>query len=85
MSNYRPISLISNISKIIEKLIHSRLNSYLEQKNIFYSIQFGFRDRHSLAHALIEIDEKIKKACNKGLFACGVYLDLKKAFDTVNR
>ena len=83
VNNYRPISLISNISKVMEKLIHRRLNSFLEQNNIFYSSQFGFRDKHS-AHALIEITDKIMKACDQGLFACGVYLDLKKAFDTVS-
>ena len=73
VNNYRPISLISNICKIIEKLIHRRLNSFLEQNNIFYP-----------SHALIEITDKIMKACDQGLFVCGVYLDLKKAFDTVN-
>ena len=84
VNNYRPILLISNISKIIEKLIHRRLNSILEQNNIIYPSQFGFRDRHSTSHALIKITDKIIKACDQGLFACGVYLDLKKAFDTVN-
>ena len=84
VNNYRPISLISNISKIIEKLIHRRLNLFLEQNNIFYPSQFDFRDRHCTSHALIEITDKIMKACDQGLFVCGVYLDLKKAFDTVN-
>ena len=84
VNNYRSISLISNISKIIEKLIHRRLNSFLEQNNIFYPSQFGFRDRHSTSHALIEITDKIMKAYDQGLFACGVYLDLKKEFHTVN-
>ena len=84
VNNYRPISLISNISKIIEKLIHKSLNSFLEQKNIFYLSQFGFRDNHSTTHALIEMTDQIKDACDCGLYACGVYLDLKKAFDTVN-
>ena len=84
VNNYRPISLISNISKIIEKLIHKRLNSFLEQNNIFCPPQFGFRDKHSTTHALVEITDQIKKACDCGLYICGVYLDLKKAFDTVN-
>ena len=84
VNNYRPISLISNISKIIEKLIHRRLNSFLEQNNIFYATHFGFRDRYSTSHALIKITDKIMKACAQGLFACGIYLDLKKVFDTVN-
>ena len=84
VNNYRQISLISNISKAIEKLIHRRLNSFLEQNNIFYPSQFGFRDRHSTSHAFIEITDKTMKACDQGIFACGVYLDLKKASDTVN-
>ena len=84
MSNYRPISLISNVSKILEKLMYKRLYTFLEENNSFYSYQFGFRPNHSTNSALIEITEQIRKACDKGLFACGVYLDLKKAFDTVN-
>ena len=55
VNNYRPISLISNNSKIIEKLIYRRLNSFLEQNNIFYPSQFGFRDRHSTSHPLIKV------------------------------
>ena len=84
VNNYRPILLISNISKIIEKLIHKRLNSFLEQNSIFYPFQFGFRRNHSTTHALIEITDQIKEACDHGLYACCVCLDLKKAFDTVN-
>ena len=84
VSNYRPISLISNISKIIEKLIHKRLNSFFEHNDIFYSFQFGFSDNHSTTNALIKMTDQIKEACDCGLYACGIYLDLKKAFDTVN-
>ena len=84
MNNYISISLISKINKIIEKLIHKRLNSFLEQSNIFYPSQFDFKDNHSTTHALIEMTDQIKEACDRGLYACGVYLDLKKAFDTVS-
>ena len=56
----------------------------MEENNSFYLYQFGFRPNHSTNSALIEITGQIRKACDKGLFACGVYLDLKKAFDTVN-
>ena len=83
-TNYRPISLISNISKIIEKIIYKKIYSFLEQNKMLYNRQFGFRNNHSTSHALIEITEKIRKACDKGLYACGVFLGLKKAFDTVN-
>ena len=51
---------------------------------MLYEEQFGFRNNHSLAHALLEITEKIKQACDAGQFFCGVFLDLQKAFDTVN-
>ena len=84
MNNYRPISIISNVSKILEKLMYKRLYEFLEENNSFYSYQFGFRPNHSRNSALIEISEQIRKACDTDLFACGVYLDLKKAFDTVN-
>ena len=82
--NYRPISLLSNLSKIIEKLMHKKLYFYLEQIKVFYHFQFGFRNQHSTTHKLIEITEKIREAFDKGLFACGVYLGFEKAFDTVN-
>ena len=79
-NNYRPISLISNVSKMLEKLICKRLYSFLEENNSFYPYQFGFRPTHSTNSALIEISEQIRKACDKGLSACRVYLDLKKSF-----
>ena len=85
VNNYRPISLLSDISKIIEKIVHDQLYMYLENNNIFYKYQFGFRANHSTNHTLTEITEQIRNACDKGLFTCGVYLDLQKAFDTVNQ
>ena len=57
---------------------------FLEQNNALYDFQFGFRNNHSTNHALIEITEQIRNACDKNLYTCGVYLDLQKAFDTVN-
>ena len=82
-NNYRPISLLSNLSKIIEKLVHKRLTVFLEQKELFYDLQFGFRNNTSTNHALIHFTEKIRKALDNGFSACGVYIDLQKAFDTV--
>ena len=69
----------------MKKIVHDRLYLYLENKNIFYKYQFGFRANHSTNRALTEITEQIRNACDKGLFTCGVYLDLQKAFDTVNQ
>ena len=56
---------------------------WLKPNNSAHTL-IGFRPNHSTNSALIEITEQIRKACDKGLFACGIYLDLKKAFDTVN-
>ena len=67
VNNYRPISLLPNISKIIEKIVHDQLYMYLENNNIFYKYQFGFRANHSTNHALTEITEQIRNACDKGL------------------
>ena len=83
-NNYRPISLTSNISKLLKKLIRTRLYSFLESNKVICNCQFGFRNNHSTTHALIDITEKIRSALDKGTFACGVYIDLQKAFDTVN-
>ena len=82
-NNYRPISLLSNLSKMIEKLMHKRLYCFLEQHEALHNLQYGFRNKHSTNHAIIDITEKIREALNEGLIACGVFIDLQKAFDTV--
>ena len=61
VGNYRPISLLSNINKLLEKIIHERTSSFLEKYNCLYKYQFGFRKKHSINHALIEITEKSEK------------------------
>ena len=82
-SNYQPISLLSNLSKIIERLVHARLTLFLNSNSILFEKQCSFRHSHSATHALIEITEKIKQACDSGQYSCGVFFDLQKAFDTV--
>ena len=61
-----------------------RVLSFLDKENVIYKQQFGFRPKHSTTHAIISITEKIREALDKGKFACGVFVDLQKAFDTVN-
>ena len=83
-TNYRPISLLSIFSKIFEKCIYVRIYDYLKSHKLIYSKQFGFRASYSTNHALISITEKIKSFLDTGQFACGIFIDPEKAFDTVN-
>ena len=82
--NYRPISLLSNLSKLFERAMHTRTYEFLESHHIFSDLQFGFRKKHSTNHALLDIFEKIKQNLDTKFFTCGVFIDLEKAFDTVN-
>ena len=83
-SNYRPISLLSNIDKILERIMYNRLYKFLETNNLIYSLQFGFRQRHSTSHAFIHLTDKIKEQLDKENFACSIFVDFQKAFDTVD-
>ena len=84
-NNYLPILLLSNLSDLIEKLLHKRLYIFLEINNCLFNYQFGFRNHRSTNHALISITQKIRKALEDGKYSCGVFLYFQKAFDTVNR
>ena len=83
-NNYRPVSLSSNLSKLIEKLVHNRLYNFLDKYKLLYEHQYGFQKKHFTNHALIDITEKIRSALDQNIFACGVFIDLQKAFDTVS-
>ena len=85
VNNHRPISLLSVFSKILEKLMVVRLTTYLELYEIIYPNQFGFRQGYSTSHSLISITETIKKTLDNNKYGCGVFIDLRKAFDTVNQ
>ena len=82
--NYRPISLLSSFNKIFEKLLHKRLISFLEKHKLLFIHQYGFRKLHSTTLALIEITDKLKENIDIGNYAMGIFLDLTKAFDTVD-
>ena len=81
-NNYRPISLLSSIGKTIEKLIHKRLNHFLEQHKVFYALQFGFHLNPSTNDALMSITENIQTHLDKKELTVQVFTDLGKAFDT---
>ena len=83
-SNYRPISLLSNIEKILGKLMYKRLYTFLNNNNIICNLHLGFRQQYSTFHALINITEIIGKTLDDGNIECGVFVDLQKAFGTVD-
>ncbi len=82
--NYRPIALLCNFSKIIEKVMCKRLTNYLETNNLISNCQFGFRSNHSTLHPLMHLSNFITKSFNEKKTAVGIFCDLRKAFDTVN-
>ena len=82
-THYRPISLLSNLDKILEKLMHSRLSTFLNIKDTIYPLQFGFCQNYSTSYPLIHLTETIKEALDQGKYGCGIFVDLQKAFDTV--
>ena len=83
-SNYRPISLLSVFSKIIEKVMYERLYKFLDKHEILYSLQCGFHAIHSINHALVSLTVAIKRSLDNRKFGCGIFIDLQKAFDTVH-
>lgn len=84
ITNYRPISVLPLFSKILEKLMYNRLMSFIGQNKILYQYQFGFREGHNTNMALSVLMDHILSALDKSELVCGIFLDLKKAFDTVD-
>ena len=83
-SDYRPISLLSNLDKIIEKLMHKRLMEFLNEQKVLYCKQYGFRKSFSTAHAIINLIDNIESAIDNIKFVYGVFIDLQKPLDTVD-
>ena len=84
-SNYRPISTLCIFNKIFEKLIQSRLSNFLDEMNILSNKQFGFKKNTSTTHAIFTLISELQRSFNKKTYTICLFLDLKKAFDTVNR
>ena len=82
--NYRPISVLGHINKIYETLLYSRLSTHFNNNNLLYKYQYGFREGHSTTQALVELTDSLKNTIDNGNYACGIFIDLTKAFDTVN-
>ena len=82
--NYRPISVLPCFSKILERIMYKRLYNHLLNQNILYRKQFGFQQGHSTEHAILQLIDQINDNFEKNYFTLGVFIDLSKAFDTVD-
>ena len=80
---YRPISLLSCVGKIAERIVKNRLYYYLESNNLIINEQSGFRTKRGTADNLIFMTQKIKETINRGKKTCGIFFDISKAFDKV--
>ena len=83
--NYRPISLLSCITKLLEKLIFKRISNFAAKNNLIDKHQFGFRSNHSCTHAILSITDFFRESIDNKKFGYSCFIDLKKAFDTVDR
>ena len=84
VSNYRPISILTQFNRIFERILAKRLMFFFEANNIISSKQFGFLKKHSTEHAILDLKEFIMENLNKQEISAVLFLDLQKAFDSVN-
>ena len=83
-TNYRPVALLPQFSKILEKLFNNRLEKFLNKNQILSNTQYGFRENMSTSLALMELIEDITQSLDERKHTIGVFIDLKKAFDTID-
>ena len=83
-TNYRPVSLLSQFSKILEKLFNNRLDNFLEKDELLVDGQYGFRNARSTSMAITQLIEELTNANDEKKYTVGVFIDLKKAFDTID-
>ena len=84
IENYRPISVIPAISKVIERIVHQQFSTYLEDSDLLSNCQFGFRKKRSTELAATLFFDNVKKKVNDGMMVGAVFIDLSKAFDTIS-
>ena len=83
-TNYRPISLLLTVSKVLEKIVYVRTYEFLNNNDQFFVSQYGFRSRHSCEDAINELVSNVVKANSEKKYTISIFLDLSKAFDTLS-
>ena len=84
IDNYRPVAILPIFSKLLEKVMHNRLHSFLMKYEILINEQFGFRKNHSTTHGVLNVSDYIIRELDNGNFCRGLFMDLSKAFDTID-
>ena len=84
IENYRPIALLPVFAKLLEKIMHKRLYDYLLKSDCLTPKQFGFRENHSTDLSVANFTNNILHEINNKTFCYGVFMDLSKAFDTID-
>jgi hypothetical protein len=81
---YRPISILPSISKVFERTMFNQLHEYFYKNKLYYSSQYGFREKHSTELAALELVDRITNEMDNNAIPINIYLDLSKAFDTLD-
>ena len=84
LSNYSPISALPFFPKILERVIYNRRYTYLADNKILFNKQFGFKAGHSTGYALFDLIDQVSDSLNDKSYFVGIFIDLSKAFDTVD-
>ena len=84
LDNYRPISILPTVSKFLERVIFDQLYAHFHQNNLLYSSPYGFKKKHSTELAVLELVDRITQELDKGHTPINIFLDLSKAFDTLD-
>ena len=83
--NYRPISILTAINKVFERVLHNQLTTYLEQNKLLPNFQYGYRKLHNTSQAILDFSDHILKSLKNKMITIAVFMDLSKAFDTVDK
>jgi len=84
LENYRPISILPTISKVFEKALFNQIHQHFKDNQLYFSNQYGFRESHSTEQAVLEIVDRVTLEMNEGNTPLNIYIDLSKAFDTID-